>query len=151
MLYEDPRGNVVFANNKKGREIAISRGTVSYDSDPYKRIDTSESNNYWVFENQNVDTVYVCESPIDAISLYELREKGSGAYIAMGGVKDKTLQKIISDYPESQIVIATDWDEKGEAFAQENKNYCSKILRPDSEDMKNTKDWNDILRKKRSH
>lgn len=148
LLYEDTRGNAVFVNQKKGREIAILRGTLTYAKEAFKRIDTSESNNYWVFENQNVDTVYVCESPIDAISLYELYGQKSGAYIAMAGVKDKTLQKIISDYPESQIVIATDWDEKGAAFAHENKNCCSKILRPDSEDMKNTKDWNDILRKK---
>lgn len=147
LLYEDTRGNAVFVNQKKEREIAISRGTSTYAKEPFKRIDTSESNNYWVFENQNVDTVYVCESPIDAISLYELNGQKFGAYVAMGGVKNKTLQKIISDYPHSQIVIATDWDEKGEIFAKENRKYCSKILRPNSNDMKNTKDWNDILRK----
>ena len=90
LLYEDTRGNAVFVNQKKGREIAILRGTLTYAKEAFKRIDTSESNNYWVFENQNVDTVYVCESPIDAISLYELNGQKFGAYVAMGGVKNKT-------------------------------------------------------------
>ena len=148
LLYEDVKGNAVFVNQTPGREFAISRGTVSYAEDPFKRIDTSESNNYWILKNQSVNTVYVCESPIDAVSLYELLEKRPGAYIAMGGAKDKTLFKIISDYPGSQIVIATDWDSKGEKFVKENAKYCSKVLRPNKTDMKNTKDWNEVLKKK---
>ncbi|ERI79429.1 MAG: RepB family plasmid replication initiator protein [[Clostridium] symbiosum] len=111
---------------------------------------TSESQNtrrdiFNYFEKQNEDYSYklplfVCESSIDAISLYELTEK-RGIYVAMGGLKNGTFDNIINSFPNAtEIILAVDNDPAGDKFCK-YKNY--KRIKPEA------KDWNEDLQNKK--
>ena len=71
--------------------------------------------------------LYICEAPIDAISLYELTHE-KAIYSAMGGLKPNVAINIIQEFSsckngDSQnrrkIVIATDNDEPGHKFVED--------------------------------
>lgn len=90
--------------------------------------------------------VFVFESPIDAISFYELYEE-PGIYAAMGGLKDTALSNILSSFPyygkdyklhfDRQVILAVDRDGAGEKFSEKHSNY---------ERIKSTgKDWNEDI------
>jgi hypothetical protein len=87
--------------------------------------------------------IYICESPIDAISLYELT-KAPGIYAAMGGLKMTTARNIIStfkmDNKYRKAIIATDNDLAGIRFAN---SFPDEI----PHDIKTPvhKDWNEDL------
>ena len=152
LVYEDARSNVVFINDTPGNRIAIARGTLTYGEMPvYKRIYTEQSNNYWVLQqDEDIKTVFVTESPIDAVSMYELSKKTNAAYVAMAGLKPATLQRIIKDYPNAEIWIATDWDDAGKKFAvRQSKELGLKIVSPSKEYREVTKDWNEYLKIKK--
>ena len=70
--------------------------------------------------------LYICESPIDAISLYELIPEHA-IYAAMNGLKPNVALNIIQTFStckngdsenQRKIVIATDNDEPGNKFAE---------------------------------
>ncbi len=149
LLYEDIRSNIVFINPEPGNRIAIARGTLTYgDLKPYRRIYTEQNNNYWELKfNDTPKKVYVCEAPIDAISLYELAIDKNAVYTAMAGLKPATLQRIIRDYPNAEIIIATDWDDAGRNFSIRQHNELKlKVIAPAKEYRKKCKDWNDYLK-----
>lgn len=83
--------------------------------------------------------VYVCESPIDAISLYQL-ESVPAVYCAMGGLKDIALKQICERFGDKnhyKIIIAVDNDEAGNQF-YEKHNEFERVV-PEF------KDWNEDL------
>lgn len=70
--------------------------------------------------------LYICESPIDAISLYELMQE-KAIYAAMNGLKPNVALNIIQTFStckngdsenQRKIVIATDNDDPGNKFAE---------------------------------
>ncbi|MDB2035253.1 toprim domain-containing protein [[Clostridium] symbiosum] len=90
--------------------------------------------------------LYICEAPIDAISLYELTHENA-IYAAMGGLKPNVAFNIIQEFStckngdsrnRRKIVIATDNDEPGnkfvESFPAPHERICSDL-----------KDWNEDL------
>lgn len=90
--------------------------------------------------------IFVFESPIDAISFYELYEE-PGIYAAMGGLKDTALSNILSSFPyygkdyklhfDRQVILAVDRDGAGNRFSEKHSNY---------ERIKSTgKDWNEDI------
>lgn len=90
--------------------------------------------------------VFVFESPIDAISFYELYEE-PGIYCAMCGLKDITLENIRRSFPyhnedyklcfDRNIILAVDRDRAGDRFAEKHNNHKR---------IKSTgKDWNEDL------
>lgn len=90
--------------------------------------------------------LYICESPIDAISLYELR-KEPAIYSAMGGLKPNTALNIIREFSTARdgdsknrrrVIIATDNDVPGSQFMEHFPAVCE-CLRPCR------KDWNEDL------
>lgn len=90
--------------------------------------------------------LYLCESPIDAISLYELTQENA-IYAAMNGLKPNVALNIIQEFStyrdgDSQnrrkIVIATDNDEPGNKFMQ---NFPADFERQ----QPCLKDWNEDL------
>lgn len=102
---------------------------------------------YWWFtpfgENlgsyDDVFDVYVCESPIDAISLYRLESKPA-VYCSMGGLKDVALKQIcerFSDQKHYKIMIAVDNDEPGNQFYEKHNEFERIIPK--------FKDWNEDL------
>lgn len=102
---------------------------------------------YWWFvpfgenleEYDSIFNVYVCESPIDAISLYRL-ESVPAVYCSMGGLKDISLKQIcerFSDQKHYKIVLAVDNDKSGNDFCKKHSEF-ERIV-PDF------KDWNEDL------
>ena len=91
-----------------------------------------------------VFNVYVCESPIDAISLYRINGE-IAVYTAMGGLKGIALEQIckkFSNPDKYEIVLAVDHDRAGNEFC---KNY------PEFARIVPTlKDWNEDLCAKQS-
>lgn len=90
--------------------------------------------------------LYICESPIDAISLYELTHKNA-IYAAMGGLKPNVALNIIQEFSTSKngdsenqrkIVIATDNDDPGNKFAES-------FPVPHERIHSDLKDWNEDL------
>ena len=111
---------------------------------------TSESRNtchdifdYYKKQNENYGyklPLFVCESSIDAISLYGLTEE-RGIYVAMGGLKNGAFENIIKSFPNAtEIVLAVDNDPAGDKFCK-YKNY--KRIKPEA------KDWNEDLQNKK--
>lgn len=92
--------------------------------------------------------LYICESPIDAISLYELT-KTPGIYAAMGGLKITTATNMVNnfkskdeimEYPKRKIYIAVDNDNAGNKFADGFPvEIPHEIITPKG------KDWNEDL------
>lgn len=87
--------------------------------------------------------LYICESPIDAISLYELT-KAQGIYAAMGGLKMTTATNIINTFKINgtyrKVIIATDNDPAGIQFSN---SFSGKISYEIATPVK--KDWNEDL------
>lgn len=90
--------------------------------------------------------LYICESPIDAISLYELMQE-KAIYAAMNGLKPNVALNIIQEFStcrdgDSQnrrkIIIATDNDDPGNKFLQ---NFPKDFERQ----QPYLKDWNEDL------
>lgn len=134
----------VFYNPGK---IAISKGVkdltklgdgLGYS---FEQVVSRLPNQYWEFvPGKNRKRIFVCEAPIDALSLYQLY-KENAAYIAMAGLKPNTLKHIRVDNPDSEIILAVDWDEPGKKFSETNSDY--KTIRPKNPGP--TKDWNEYL------
>lgn len=90
--------------------------------------------------------IFVFESPIDAISFYELYEE-TGIYAAMGGLKDTALSNILSSFPyygkdyklhfDRQVILAVDRDGAGNRFSEKHGNY--ERIKPTG------KDWNEDI------
>ena len=90
--------------------------------------------------------LYICESPIDAISLYELTHENA-IYTAMNGLKPNVALNIIQAFSaykngdsenQRKIVIATDNDDPGNIFIQ---NFPKDFERQEP----CLKDWNEDL------
>ncbi len=142
VIYQDTRRNVVFINDKT--DFAVLRGTVENFKQVWK-----PGNGYWCFSaGEDPQEVFITEAPIDAISLYILRDKAPGIYCAMGGLKPNTLERIIVDYPKHNFFLAPDWDDKGKKFKSEAKKHSIKYLYPKPERLEKAgfcKDWNELL------
>ncbi len=115
LLFQDERGNAVFAN--AAADYAEARGTNT--SIPYHQSFGRKSGNYWCFPAiETADTVYVCEGAIDAISLYVLaraqtREKA--VYAAIGGVGNVQAIDTLKSAGK-RLIVAVDNDDAGAEF-----------------------------------
>ncbi len=140
LIYQEAEhNNIVFAN--KECDWGEIRGTYDIGDKKYHgMIANSRHDGYWLFGVENNPAVaYICESAIDAISLYELHrmnnEHTNNAYVSIGGVtKQDTVNRLNNMY---NVVIAVDNDTAGEVCRERNNN-CDSIIPIN-------KDWNEDL------
>lgn len=120
----------------------------------FTSVELNSIDNLIAFVNQSADPyfidlpLYICESPIDAISLFELTKK-PGIYAAMGGLKLTTATNMVSsfryqgqthDTPKRKTYIAVDNDPAGIKFAEGFPvEIPHQIITP------KCKDWNEDL------
>ena len=80
----------------------------------YKQI--SDAQNYWGYEIGR-QRAYICESAIDAISLYELIADRDATYISIAGsvTRCHLIDRIIKDFPE--VILGVDNDIAGDKVA----------------------------------
>ena len=149
MLYETKLGdkyNAVFIS--KHCDYAELEGTLSYAR--FKgTAKNSDEDGYWLYvpsdiENADIEKIYICESAIDAISLYQLQrtdneETAFCGFLSNGGAKkDAAIKRARADFQQAEFIVATDDDEAGNNFALRHK------------DLKRIKpmyfvDWNEKL------
>ena len=154
LIYQEQgHNNICF---EYGNYIEL-HGSLSYKS--FKGIVAgSDSNGYWVFgftdKPKNQSTCYVCESAIDAMSLYCIMDEASrrdGAitpqcyFASMGGLKQGALDRIRNEF--NYVILAVDNDSvRDDTDEDAGRNFCNKdqntlLLRK----IPTKKDWNEDL------
>ena len=144
LLYQSmEHNNLVFINKEK--DFAEIRGTFTYGK-PFHGVVKKQPDRFWYFGlGDNPKTkVYVCESAIDAVSLYLLlqkegKEKEKEAYfVSLAGVANqKTIDRIKRNPYE--VILAVDNDRAGQECRDRNPD-CKAIIPIH-------KDWNEDLLK----
>ena len=104
----------------------------------------SAPDGYWCSCNKDADTVYVCESAIDALSLMVLMNKYctdiNACYASMGGLKDQAVINLRNKY--KNVILAVDNDQRAKEYIDKYPDI-PKITPPK---ITGIKDWNDLLR-----
>ena len=141
LLYQEKdHANMVFID--PARSFAELRGSNSFK--PFHQVMFSDPAAFWWFKSGDLDSnatvAYVCESAIDAISLYLLQgdSKDNGLYCSIGGVANQQrIDRIKAGMGAAgcKTVIAVDNDQAGEDCRQRNPD-CPAII-------PKRKDWNE--------
>lgn len=140
LLYQSmEKNNAVFINREK--DWAELRGTYTYGKKQFHGIaEHCRPDGFWWFRFGNANTAYICESAIDAISLYVLhRQHGKtdpAYYISVGGAAKQPAIDRIKKKMQS-IILAVDNDAAGQKCRDRNPEL-SYILPV-------KKDWNEDL------
>lgn len=107
----------------------------------FKGVQTgSDPDGYWYMGAGTPRTVYVCESAIDAASLYQIQNDQNAGYASMAGLKIGTLHRISRDFPDADVVLAVDNDQAANDFCAPLQ---TKRITPPQDAGK---DWNDAIR-----
>ncbi len=117
-----------------------------YKKDAYRgMIANSREDGFWWFQigNSKSDKVYMCESSIDAISLYELHQldgiKENAVYVSIGGTaKQPAIDRLKR---HSRVILAVDNDNSGSECRKRNAELECIIPK--------FKDWNEDLKSRR--
>ena len=147
LLYqEDSHANMVFIDPT--RSFAELRGSNSFK--PFHQVMFSDPAAFWWYKpcglETNPVTAYVCESAIDAVSLYLLMSLApslhaeQGLYCSIGGVANQQRINAIKASMTAaggKTIIAVDNDQAGELCRQRNPD-CQQIIPAG-------KDWNEDL------
>lgn len=158
LVYESRDGhNAVFVNYDKDgtARAAFQRGTLTSVENAFKRDVLGSDKNYGFrfFGNENAKTLKVFEAAIDAVSeaciekTYN-RDWKSADRLALGGVADIALHKLLEDFPNkyTRIELCLDNDDAGNKAAsriQEQFEEKFEITRKTSKG----KDFNEDLQK----
>lgn len=110
-------------------------------------VKNSERDGYWQFGDGG-DTLYLCKSAIDAISLYILFKE---AYpdkkinvASIGGYKEETVSRLIKE-DTYKIILAVDKTEEGISFGDRFENLPKIRVADMIMTNKDVIDWNDML------
>lgn len=151
LIYESKQyNNIVFIN--KDKTWAEIHGSNSNGPSYHGMGTGSSSDGYWAFttndDYEHVDSIYICEAAIDAMSLCQIHMKdhpsnSNSMYVSIGGCgKQNAIESVKYDYCDcyvkNKIVLAVDNDHAGENCR--NKNSDLVFLIP------NKKDWNEDLK-----
>lgn len=153
LLYQDTRGNCVFRCIDVDGEIrgAVINGTLTEKKYRVKA-EGSDVRYGWVLApaaGQVGNVVSVVESPIDALSLVQLRpEVRKGFLLSLNGLHLEAMEHFLTDRPEvCGVVIALDADPAGrEAAALAKKLLSGQYKVWGDLCPRNFKDWNDAIR-----
>ena len=137
LLYQDTRRNAVFRN--AAGDFYESRGT--WSGRPFHQCGKKAPDCFWSFVPYGSPAkAYICESAIDAVSLYLLHlrsgtDNPGNAYCGIAGVANqKTIERIHKHLP---VVLAVDNDAAGDQCRSRNRDLPAVIPR--------RKDWNEDL------
>lgn len=162
LIAEDQKKNVVFKwRDNDGHIIGADRqGTIKMDNKrgSFKQIVAgSDLKNGFRIDIGQPKKIAFFESPIDAISYYDLKRPTDIRLVSMSGLREESvhvgihqlslqMQKNGIDFKEFQgIIIATDNDQAGNDFAEKVAAIYEDVVREKSM----LKDWNDDLKEER--
>lgn len=119
---------------------------VHYKKNVFHGCRKSSPNRFWYFSDLRIseksEVVYICESAIDAISLYVLhkineKQRNLAVYVSIGGAANQSTIERLKQH--KRVVLATDNDEAGDNARARNPEL--ETIRPVF------KDWNDDLQR----
>ncbi len=116
LVYQDKKGNAIFVGYDENKEpkFATLRGT--YEKVYRGDVASSDKGTGFSIVNKNSSTLYVCESPIDTLSLMTLNKDfdGKNNYLSLNGVSTNALENFLEKNKNiKSIVTALDRDEAG--------------------------------------
>ena len=121
MYQEKSKNNIIFIN--KERDFAEVRGTYTFGKPFHGVVTNSRHNGFWWFRTSKAALKgYICESAIDAISLYELHRihgnKEEAYYISIAGVaKHPAIDRLKNS--KLHIILAVDNDAAGQNLQEQ--------------------------------
>lgn len=139
MYQEKKRKNIVFINAE--RDFAELRGTYTFGRPYHGVVANCRHDGFWWFRtSKNAATGYICESAIDAISLYELHKAegyiAPAYYISIAGAaKQPAIDRL--EKSNLNLILAVDNDAAGQECRDRNPEL-GYIL-------STRKDWNEDL------
>lgn len=123
-IYENDKKSCVFVGfDKEHTARHASIRSTNTQGKAFKQDVTGSQKQFSFSVDGTSGIVNVTEAPIDALSVMSLQKmRGTGkgdAYVALGGVSDRALERYLEDHPEiTGIRICTDNDEAGEKAAE---------------------------------
>ncbi|HEX3018079.1 MAG TPA: toprim domain-containing protein [Caproicibacter sp.] len=156
LIYEDNKHNAVFVGKDKDGIAAFATRHTSLTGSSFKRDVAGSRQDIGWMVNYKSDRLYICEAPIDALSIMSLRKRqglpvNAASYLATCGTgKDAALYTRLRENPQiKEVILANDTDAAGkkankkiaEKLSKEYPNIRVKLLSPHK-----GKDINDCLR-----
>lgn len=152
LLAEDKLKNGVFKwKDSEGKIVGGDRqGTVKMDNKrgSFKQImANSKEDGGFHLDIGEPNKIALFESPIDALSYFDLKRPENIRLLSMSGLKDQTatsgIRELIKDCKErgavvEQVIFAVDNDEAGKQFVERWSNLLANI----EVDLPKNKDWN---------
>lgn len=122
LIYEDNKHNVVFVGmDDSGKAVYATRHTTLTDSKFKRDVAGSRQDVGWMVKNGKAEKLYVCEAPIDALSIMTLlKQQGKpmekASFLATCGTcKDAALYARLRANPQiKEVSLANDNDEAGQ-------------------------------------
>lgn len=158
LIAEDKLKNCVFKwKNTDGKIVGADRqGTVKMDNGKnFKQVvSNSKEDGGFQFDVGNPTKIALFESPIDAISYFDLHRPNDIRLKSMSGLKDRSATTAIKELvkvndenniPFEKVIIGVDNDEAGNKFAQKWENIIGIAERHSPK----SKDWNKDLQNKK--
>ncbi len=121
LIYEDNKHNVVFVGTDEGGKPAYATRHTTLTNSDFKRDVAGSRQDIGFMVDNKADKLYVCEAPIDALSIMCLRKHqgqdcNKASYLATCGTgKDIALYNRLKQHPNiKNVVLANDNDEAGQ-------------------------------------
>ena len=122
LIYEDKKHNVVFVGkDDSGQQVYATRHTTLTESNFKRDVAGSRQDVGWMVKNGKAEKLYVCEAPIDALSIMTLlKQQGKSiakaSFLATCGTcKDAALYARLRANPQiKEVSLANDNDEAGQ-------------------------------------
>lgn len=143
MLFQDVTYNKAVFINKECTCIEI-RSTNTF-RDPIKDVKRTSPDQFWKFEPKNMVTdnhepiiVYITKSAIEALSLYEYRDREPAIYVSLGATDNEIVMNKLKRDSRYRIILAMDNSDAGQKF-RDKYNELKAII-------PSGKDWNEDLK-----
>ena len=146
LIYEDTKHNVVFIGKDGAGKPAFATRHTSLTGSSFKRdVAGSRQDIGWMAGSPTAEKLYICEAPIDALSIMSLRKQQGlpterASYLATCGTgKSAALFTRLKEYPKiNEVVLANDSDTAGkeanrkilERLRKEYPKVTVKLLKP---------------------
>jgi 5S rRNA maturation endonuclease (ribonuclease M5) len=145
-IRSDARGNVVFPHYDADGELS----GFEIRNHGFKGFSSGGRKGLWRSNKvSGAQRVVICESPLDCMAYHRLRGDDATLYLATGGSMSPTqlavLRTTINKIQATQVIIATDNDEGGEALATAIEDALASSVQVERDCPENAKDWNDVL------
>lgn len=143
LLYQSKNFNNMIFINKPQNYLEIKGTNLNKN---FKRTQKTRKTNYWWMGPMKglKKTVYICESALDALSLYNLHKRmgivSGKVYCSIGGVANHgAIKRICREFEKCEIVMAVDTDKAGDIVCKKFSHL--RRIKPVY------KDWNEDLQK----